>query len=127
MRTKQGVITSATMKDTVTVTVHRSVVHPLYQKRYRMSKKFLADTNGKQVGVGDLVEITECRPLSKRKHFKVTNILTTGPRVSELAEEAALGDVMHRKESKESEETKETKEKSSVSSASSVSSVSSRP
>lgn len=117
MRTKQGVITSATMKDTVTVTVHRSVVHPLYQKRYRMSKKFLADTNGKQVGVGDLVEITECRPLSKRKHFRVTNILTTGPRVSELAEEASLGDVMHRKESPDSAKASPgKKETSSVSS-----------
>jgi small subunit ribosomal protein S17 len=91
MRTKQGTITSAKMTGTVTVTVHRSVFHPIYKKRYRMSKKFLADSRGiEDLGVGDLVEITECRPLSKRKCFKVTEVLKRVPRVSEMAEEASV-------------------------------------
>lgn len=87
MRTKTGVITSAKMQNTVAVTVHRYVMHPTYAKRYRVSKKFLADTNGEDLGIGDEVVITECRPLSKRKCFKVTEVLKRVPRVSEMKTE----------------------------------------
>ncbi|MBI3331558.1 30S ribosomal protein S17 [Candidatus Peregrinibacteria bacterium] len=113
MRTKKGTITSAKMQNTVTVTVHRSLVHPLYQKRYRMSKKFLADTNGHDLGVGDEVVITECRPLSKRKNFRVTEILKRAPRVSELVEEAGLAGAMIREKHGPPEKKKTTKNDSS--------------
>jgi small subunit ribosomal protein S17 len=88
MRTKIGVITSAKMQQTVTVTVHRYVMHATYRKRFRVSKKFLADTNGHNVGVGDEVEITECRPLSKRKCFKVTEVKKQAIRVADMKTEA---------------------------------------
>ncbi len=98
MRTKIGTITSAKMQNTVTVTVHRSVMHPVYKKRFRVSKKFLADTNKMEdLGIGDTVEITECRPLSKRKHFKVTDVVKRAPRVSEMAEETELASVTNQK------------------------------
>lgn len=97
MITKNGVVTAASLKNTVTVTVHRSVMHALYKKRFRMSKKFLADSNGQELFVGDEVEITECRPLSRRKHFKVTAILKKAPRVSELKEESGIEEAIHRK------------------------------
>jgi small subunit ribosomal protein S17 len=84
MRTKTGVITAAKMQKTVVVTVHRYVMHPMYAKRYRVSKKFLADTAGQDVGVGDEVVISECRPLSKRKCFRVTEVLKRAPRVAEV-------------------------------------------
>lgn len=84
MRTKTGTITSAKMQKTVVVTVHRSVMHPKYDKRYRSSKKFLADTNGMDLGVGDEVVITECRPLSKNKCFRVTELLKAAPRLAEV-------------------------------------------
>lgn len=87
MRTKIGIITSAKMQNTVAVTVHRSVMHPMYAKRYRVSKKFLADTNGQDLGVGDEVTITECRPISKRKCFKVTEVMKRAPRVSGIKTE----------------------------------------
>ena len=106
MKTIQGTITAAKMTGTVTVTVHRSVFHSLYKKRFRVSKKFLADTNGQALGVGDEVVITECRPLSKRKHFKVTGIVKKAPAVSELSEESHLQAVMRRKK-EEPEETDE--------------------
>ena len=97
MLTKQGVITSAKMQNTVTVTVHRSKRHPLYKKSFRVSKKFLADTNGmSDLAAGDLVTIQECRPLSKNKHFKVTEVMKRVPRVSEMAEEAGVAKVIHR-------------------------------
>lgn len=92
MRTLKGVITAAKMTRTVTVTVHRLVFHPLYKKRFRRSKKFLADTGEfTDLAVGDLVAITECRPLSRRKRFRISEVLQRVPRVSgELAEEAGV-------------------------------------
>ncbi len=88
MRTKTGVITSAKMQNTVAVTVHRYVMHRIYLKRYRVSKKFLADTNGQNdLGVGDEVVITECRPISKRKCFRVTEVLKRAIRVAEMKTE----------------------------------------
>ena len=90
MITKKGTITSAKMTNTVTVTVHRQLFHPIYKKSYRLSKKFLADTNSLDLFMGDEVIIQECRPLSKRKHFKVTQIVKAAPRVSEIREEKAV-------------------------------------
>jgi small subunit ribosomal protein S17 len=75
MRTKKGIVTSAKMQKTVTVAVTRFVMHPKYQKRYPVRKKFLADTSGLDLKEGDLVLIGETRPLSKRKHFKVLEVL----------------------------------------------------
>lgn len=87
MRTKTGIVTSAKMQKTVAVTVHRYVMHPTYGKRFRRSKKFLADTNGFDLGEGDQVVITECRPLSKNKCFKVTEIKKQAPRLEEMKTE----------------------------------------
>ena len=99
MRQKIGVITSAKMQRTVTVTVHRHMLHPLYHKRFRRSKKFLADVGTfNDLYEGDTVVITECKPLSKRKCFRVTEVLTRAPRVSALAEESGIENVLrHRK------------------------------
>jgi small subunit ribosomal protein S17 len=118
MITKKGVITSAKMTGTVTVTVHRSVYHPLYKKSFRMSKKFLADSKGFDVRAGDEVMIGECRPISKNKHFKILEITKQAPRVSEIGEEKALSEAMKSKVKKPSSESSESSE-SSVSSESS--------
>lgn len=96
MKTKQGVVTSAKMQNTVSVTVHRQVMHPLYKKAFRRSSKFLADTNGHTVKEGDTVLIEECRPLSKNKRFKVKEIIkkaVLGEVIVDTAEtRAALGE-----------------------------------
>lgn len=93
---KRGIVTAAKMTGTVTVTVHRRKLHPIYRKHFRVSKKFLVDTNNVPVGVGDAVLITECRPISKRKRFKVSEVLVRALRVGEIAEEAGLQEVMRR-------------------------------
>ena len=93
MRTKKGIVTSAKMTGTVTVTVTAAVFHPIYKKRFQRTKKFLADPNGFDVAEGDAVLISECRPLSKNKHFRIAEILKQAPRVSEVQEEAAVDDV----------------------------------
>jgi small subunit ribosomal protein S17 len=98
MITKKGIVTGTKMKDTITVTVHQHVSHPLYKKSYRQSKKFLVDLNKMtDVAVGDEVLIEECRPLSKRKHFLLKEVLKRAPRVSEMAEEAGVAEAMKRK------------------------------
>lgn len=79
MKTKKGVITSAKTQNTVTVMVTRYVVHPKYRKRYPVSKKFLADSAGHDVKEGDTVLIEETKPISKRKRFKVSEIISTAP------------------------------------------------
>ncbi len=84
MRTKIGVVTSAKMQKTVVVTVHRYVMHETYGKRFRRSKKFMADTNWMELCVGDEVVITECRPISKNKCFKVTELKKQAPKLAEL-------------------------------------------
>jgi len=100
MTQKIGTITSAgKMKDTVTVTVHALVKHPLYKKSFRRSKKFLVDTKGiEDLGVGDEVLIEECRPLSKTKHFRIKDVLKRAARVSEMAE---IADTKKQKEADE--------------------------
>lgn len=84
MRTKTGTITSAKMQKTVVVTVHRYVMHEMYGKRFRRSKKFMADTNGMELGVGDEVVITECRPMSKNKCFIVTELVKQTPKLADF-------------------------------------------
>lgn len=87
MRTKIGIVTSAKMQKTVVVTVHRSVMHSMYDKRFRVSKKFMADSTGFDLGIGDEVVITECRPLSKNKCFRVTELLKAAPRLTAMKTE----------------------------------------
>ena len=62
-----GRVTSDKMDKTVTVLVDRRVMHPLYKKFIRRSKKYAAHDEANICQVGDLVRIEECRPISKRK------------------------------------------------------------
>jgi len=72
----QGYIVSNKMQKTVSVLVETMKLHPLYKKRFKRSKKYLADTNNFNCQIGDLVEITSTRPISKRKKWKVTKIIS---------------------------------------------------
>lgn len=64
-----GVVVSDKMKDTCTVSVTRFVKHKKYKKYYKVSKKYKVHDVGNTKKVGDKVEIRECRPISKDKHF----------------------------------------------------------
>jgi len=55
----------------VTVLVHRRVMHPLYKKFIRRSKKYAAHDEANTCKVGDTVRIEECAPISKRKTWMV--------------------------------------------------------
>ena len=67
----QGIIVSDKMQNTVTVKVERIKIHSKYKKRYRVFKKYKADTGKGEYNVGDKVIIEECRPLSRDKRWKV--------------------------------------------------------
>lgn len=70
-RVLQGVVTSDKMDKTVTVMVERKIMHPLYKKFIRRSKKYAAHDEVNQFKTGDIVRIRECRPISKRKTWEV--------------------------------------------------------
>jgi small subunit ribosomal protein S17 len=106
------------MTGTVTVTVHRNAMHTKYRKSYRISKKYLVDTGEHQnLREGDEVMIGECKPISKKKHFMIVEILKRAANVSELREEAGLEGALHREKtqseaSEASEESKTSEENS---------------
>jgi len=72
---KTGTVVSAAMDKTVTVAVPRTVVHPLYHRHIRRTSKFAAHDENNECRVGDRVTIVSCRPLSKRKRWRVREIL----------------------------------------------------
>jgi small subunit ribosomal protein S17 len=71
----EGIVTSDKMEKSVVVAVERQVRHPLYGKIQRRTSTFLAHNEGNAAKVGDLVEIVEGRPLSRRKRWVVVKIL----------------------------------------------------
>ena len=71
LRTMEGQVTSNKADKTVTVLVERLVMHPVYKKYYKKSKKYLAHDEANTCGVGDTVIIQECPPMSKRKTWKL--------------------------------------------------------
>jgi small subunit ribosomal protein S17 len=70
-RVLSGRVTSDKMDKTVTVLVDRRVMHPLYKKFIRRSKKYAAHDEANLCKVGDTVRIEECRPISRRKSWRV--------------------------------------------------------
>lgn len=74
-RTLVGRVVSDKMQKTVTVLVERRVKHPFVGKTVTRSKKYHAHVDSGEIRLGDLVEIAECRPLSKTKSWTVTRLL----------------------------------------------------
>lgn len=70
-RVLHGQVVSDAMDKTVVVAVKTVKEHPVYRKKYKVTTKFKAHDENNTYKVGDLVEITETRPLSREKHFEV--------------------------------------------------------
>ena len=70
-RILQGVVVSDKGEKTITVLVERRVMHPVYKKFIKLSKKYRAHDEGNTCQVGDTVRIRECRPISKTKTWEV--------------------------------------------------------
>ena len=74
-RTLVGRVVSDKMAKTVTVLVERRAKHPVIGKVMIRSRKYHAHVEGLETGDGDLVQIEECRPISKTKAWAVTQVL----------------------------------------------------
>lgn len=75
IRTLQGRVSSNKMDKTITVVVERFVKHPIYGKFIKRSTKMHAHDEANVCNEGDLVTITECRPLSKNKTWKLVDVV----------------------------------------------------
>ncbi|MCG2762689.1 MAG: 30S ribosomal protein S17 [Candidatus Atribacteria bacterium] len=75
IKTKIGKVVSDSMEKSIVVKVEYLVSHPLYKKRIKKSTKFMAHDEKDICSIGDKVKIVETRPLSKRKRWRVTEIL----------------------------------------------------
>jgi small subunit ribosomal protein S17 len=70
-RVLQGTVVSDKADKTIVVRVDRRVMHPIYGKTVKRSKKYMAHDPENRFKVGDIVKIRECRPLSARKRWEV--------------------------------------------------------
>ena len=75
-RTEAGRVTSTKMQQTATVQVERRIQHPIYGKYMRRSKKYHVHDENNELNVGDIVQIRECRPISKTKSWTLDKVLT---------------------------------------------------
>lgn len=74
----QGVIVKQSGDKTISVLVERKVVHPKYHKIVKRFKKYLVHDENNSSKIGDTIVAVECRPISKRKSFRLKTILATG-------------------------------------------------
>ncbi len=71
----KGVVVSDKMDKTIVIKVDRLAEHPRYKKRVRISKKFKAHDEKNEARIGDFVEISQSRPISKDKKWKLESII----------------------------------------------------
>jgi small subunit ribosomal protein S17 len=74
-RTFEGEVINDVADKTVSVLVRKKSMHSLYKKYFTKSFKYLAHDPDNSCKVGDLVRIEECRPMSKRKNWRVTAVI----------------------------------------------------
>ncbi len=70
-----GVVSSSKMDKTVTVLIERKLKHPIYGKFVKKSRKFFVHDEKNECNEGDTVKITETRPISKNKSWRLVEIL----------------------------------------------------
>jgi small subunit ribosomal protein S17 len=74
-KSRIGTVTSNKMEKTITVSVERKVKHPIYGKFLKKTTKFMAHDEKNECTIGDTVKITETRPLSKNKCWRLVEVI----------------------------------------------------
>lgn len=93
IKSKTGIVISDKMEKTVTVRVERLILEPRFKKYIHKRKKFLVHDEKEECGLGDIVQIQETRPLSRRKSWRVVKVLKKGIGVGlDLKEGVAVAD-----------------------------------
>ena len=70
-----GKVVSDKMDKACVIAVERRVQHPVYKKYFKKTTKLMAHDEKNEAGIGDLVKVVECRPLSKRKSCRLVEII----------------------------------------------------
>ncbi|HPN38706.1 MAG TPA: 30S ribosomal protein S17 [Melioribacteraceae bacterium] len=74
-KTKVGEVISTKMEKSIVVAIERQVSHPIYRKYFKKTTKLMAHDEKNDCHVGDIVKIEETRPLSKRKKWRLVEIV----------------------------------------------------
>jgi len=75
LKLQSGIVVSNNMDKSIVVKTDRKIKHPIYKKTIKRSKKYIVHDERNECQIGDLVQIAECRPLSKRKRFRLYKLL----------------------------------------------------
>lgn len=86
-KTLTGIVSSDKADKTITVIVSSRETHPIYGKQYTITRKYAAHDENNEAKVGDKVVISESRPFSKSKSFKLDNIVEKSKGSIQLKEE----------------------------------------
>jgi small subunit ribosomal protein S17 len=76
VKEKVGIVVSNKMQKTIVVKVESRYPHPIYSKTMTKTRKYLAHDETGECNIGDQVLVQECRPLSKRKRWTLTKVLS---------------------------------------------------
>jgi small subunit ribosomal protein S17 len=71
----RGTVVSTAMDKTAVVEVTNLKAHPVYRKRYRTTKRYYAHDENNECQVGDIIRIAETRPLSKKKRWRLLEVI----------------------------------------------------
>ena len=82
VKQKVGIVISNKMQKTIVVKIEDRYSHPMYSKTLIKTKKYLAHDELEECNIGDEVLVQECRPLSKRKRWKLVEILSKSSLIS---------------------------------------------
>ena len=74
-KVRVGKVVSNKMNKSILVAIERRVPHPVYKKYFRQTTKLMAHDEKQEAGIGDVVSIMETRPLSKRKRWRLVNVI----------------------------------------------------
>ena len=75
LKLQSGIVVSNNMDKSIVVKIDRKIKHPIYKKTIKRSKKYIVHDEQNECKIGDLVQIAECRPLSKKKRFRLYKLL----------------------------------------------------
>jgi len=70
-----GRVVSDKMDKAIVIAIERRVQHPVYKKYFKKTTRLMAHDENNEAGIGDIVKITECRPLSKRKSCRLVEVV----------------------------------------------------
>ena len=82
VKRQMGIVISNKMQKTIVVKVENRYSHPMYSKTLIRTKKYLAHDQLEECKIGDKVLVEECRPLSKKKRWKLVKILSKSSLIS---------------------------------------------